>query len=186
MKKELIQIIYGDACAKGFHTEYKSDQHWLIMVITEVAEAIEADRQNRYVKLNPTIKAVFKDVTLSDEAFIDRFQQYIKNHVEDELADIVIRLCDYAGDKGFFDLPDPTIKADKMFFASLSFTEVAYDLTKHIIVDEAFLGAMEAFLPNIIQYVYDWADSMGIDLDWFVEQKIRYNSLREPLHNKKY
>lgn len=102
------------------------------------------------------------------------------------LADIVIRLCDYAGDKGFFDLPDPTIKADKMFFASLSFTEVAYDLTKHIIVDEAFLGAMEAFLPNIIQYVYDWADSMGIDLDWFVEQKIRYNSLREPLHNKKY
>lgn len=117
MKKELIQIIYGDACAKGFHTEYKSDQHWLIMVITEVAEAIEADRQNRYVKLNPTIKAVFKDVTKSDEAF---------------------------------------------------------------------LGAMEAFLPNIIQYVYDWADSMGIDLDWFVEQKIRYNSLREPLHNKKY
>lgn len=97
------------------------------MVITEVAEAIEADRQNRYVKLNPTIKAVFKDVTKSDEAFIDRFQQYIKNHVEDELADIVIRLCDYAGDKGFFDLPDPTIKADKMFFASLSFTEVAYD-----------------------------------------------------------
>lgn len=83
MKKELIQIIYGDACAKGFHTEYKSDQHWLIMVITEVAEAIEADRQNRYVKLNPTIKAVFKDVTKSDEAFIDRFQQYIKNHVED-------------------------------------------------------------------------------------------------------
>lgn len=132
MKKELIQKIYEDACAKGFHTEYKSDQHWLIMVITEVAEAIEADRQNRYVKLNPTIKA------------------------------------------------------DKMFFASLSFTEVAYDLTKHIIVDEAFLGAMEAFLPNIIQYVYDWADSMGIDLDWFVDQKIRYNSLRESLHNKKY
>lgn len=117
MKKELIQKIYEDACAKGFHTEYKSDQHWLIMVITEVAEAIEADRQNRYVKLNPTIKAVFNDVTKSDEAFIDRFQQYIKNHVEDELADIVIRLCDYAGDKGFFDLPDPTIKADKMFFA---------------------------------------------------------------------
>ena len=175
MKKELIQKIYEDACAKGFHTEYKSDQHWLIMVITEVAEAIEADRQNRYVKLNPTIKAVFNDITKSDEAFIDRFKQYIKNHVEDELAD-----------KGFFDLPDPTIKADKMFFASFSFTEVAYDLTKHIIVDEAFLEAMEAFLPNIIQYVYDWADSMGIDLDWFVEQKIRYNSLREPLHNKKY
>lgn len=37
MKKELIQKIYEDACAKGFHTEYKSDQHWLIMVITEVA-----------------------------------------------------------------------------------------------------------------------------------------------------
>lgn len=85
MKKELIQKIYEDACAKGFHTEYKSDQHWLIMVITEVAEAIEADRQNRYVKLNPTIKAVFNDVTKSDEAFIDRFKQYIKNHVEDEL-----------------------------------------------------------------------------------------------------
>lgn len=55
MKKELIKKIYEDACAKGFHTEYKSDQHWLIIVITEVAEAIEADRQNRYVKLNPTI-----------------------------------------------------------------------------------------------------------------------------------
>lgn len=100
--------------------------------------------------------------------------------------ELIQKIYEDACAKGFFDLPDPTIKADKMFFSSLSFTEVAYDLTKHIIVDEAFLGAMEAFLPNIIQYVYDWADSMGIDLDWFVEQKIRYNSLREPLHNKKY
>lgn len=186
MRKGIIKQVYEDACAKGFHTEYKSDQHWLMMVVTEIAEAIEADRKNSYVKLDSTLKAVFKDIAKSDEAFQDRFREFIKNHVEDELADIVIRLCDYAGDKGFFDLAEPTIRADKMFFQGLSFTEIAYDLTKHIIVDEAFLNTMEFFIPNIIQYVYDWADSMGVDLDWFVDQKMRYNALRKPLHEKKY
>ena len=45
--QEWARRIHENACAHGWHEEKKSDAHWLCMVITEVAEAVEADRKGR-------------------------------------------------------------------------------------------------------------------------------------------
>lgn len=36
---------YATACNKGFHDEKHSDEHYLMLVITEIAEAVQADRK---------------------------------------------------------------------------------------------------------------------------------------------
>lgn len=39
--------IHANATAHGWHEEKKLGYHWLAMIMTEVAEAIEADRKGR-------------------------------------------------------------------------------------------------------------------------------------------
>ena len=38
-----------------------------------------------------------------------------------------------------------------------------------------------------VQFMYAWAESLEIDLDWHIDAKMRYNAMREYRHgNKKY
>ena len=46
---ELRDEAYSIAKANGWHEEEHSDEHWLMLVITEIAEAVQADRKNLYI-----------------------------------------------------------------------------------------------------------------------------------------
>ena len=46
---ELTQEAYSIAKANGWHEEEHSDSHWLMLIITEIAEAVQADRKNQYI-----------------------------------------------------------------------------------------------------------------------------------------
>jgi hypothetical protein len=35
-------------------------------------------------------------------------------------------------------------------------------------------------------YIDNWATHHGINLDWHIEQKMKYNQGREAMHGKKY
>ena len=43
---ELRDEAYSIAKANGWHEEEHSDEHCLMLVITEIAEAVQADREN--------------------------------------------------------------------------------------------------------------------------------------------
>lgn len=44
----LAKEIHDNATANGWHEEKRSPEHYLGLIMTEVAEAVEADRKNRY------------------------------------------------------------------------------------------------------------------------------------------
>lgn len=91
---------YQNACDHGFHDRELSDNHCFMLVITELSEAVEADRKGRRAD-----KAEFESVVSSNsdhmsEAFVDAFERLVKDTVEDELAVTVIRMLDMAGLRG--------------------------------------------------------------------------------------
>lgn len=45
---ELRDEAYATAKANGWHEQEYSDEHYLMLIITEVAEAVQADRNNRH------------------------------------------------------------------------------------------------------------------------------------------
>ena len=45
---ELRDRAYKTACNHGFHDEELSNEHCLCLVISELMEAVEADRNNKY------------------------------------------------------------------------------------------------------------------------------------------
>lgn len=125
--KEVSKEIYDNNVAKGFWNEKRNVGEMLMLVVSELAEALEADRKN----LGPIKKPEISDRTKAaiegtpDEHYQSYFKSHIKDTFEDELADAVIRL-------------------------------------------------------------FDITHGLGIDLEWHIAAKMRYNKLRPHKHGKAY
>lgn len=190
---ELRNKAYKTACEHGFHDEELSNEHCLCLVISELMEAVEADRKGR---LGKKCKSRFEmdynrypALVEEEKRFKCSFEKNVKDSLPDELADATIRLLDLAGYRGI---------------AIETFTEeMIYESTESC-NDESFTESIYAIatIPVRFEYEYDYSfdkqlnsmllgiiglsNYMGIDLLWHVEQKMRYNELRENKHGKRY
>lgn len=92
---KLKDTIYATEVAHGFHDEKHTVDHELGMVLSEIGEAIDADRNpNAPVPTQKTIDEILK---LPLGAFIAYFNDHIKGSVVEELADVAMWLLDLAG-----------------------------------------------------------------------------------------
>lgn len=186
--KELIKRAHNCACVHGFHDVEHSVSHWMMLALSEVGEIVEADRKSNHSDL-----VGFDASFLS---FVDSFKKYVKDSVEDEMADVCIRLYDLCGIKGI----EPVVfyegryaKAMRDTFKELvgdkSLCERCYSLSA--ILCRAENGNIrEDELPSIIGaalcFVWCMAEDMGIDLLRHIELKMSYNESREKRHGKSY
>lgn len=181
---ELTQEIHSNAVKHGFWETRLSNEHCLMLVLTEIAELVEADRNGEKADkmgFNTGLANAFQGIVRPDW-FNKIFCKCIKNSVEDEFADIAIRLFDLAGALGLdFDKMNPC--RYYRAFDKFSFTENAFALCKGLSRDT--IGIEKRILFGI-EYVKMWADSLNIDLAWHMNQKMKYNTNRPFLHDKKY
>ena len=178
--KELKEKAHSNAMNHGFWKEKQSNEHCLMLVITEVAELVEADRKGD--KAGVGTKLLVEQDLKTGESFNDVFTSHIKNTVEDEFADIAIRLFDLAGALGVdFDKMQPC----RYFRAydKFSFTENAFTLCKGLSRD---VIGIEKRIQFGLHYVENWTKTLEIDLSWHIKQKMRNNENRPSMHNKKY
>jgi hypothetical protein len=114
---QLRDEIHANAKEKGFYDNPREVGTLLMLVVTEVAEALEADRIGRFsdffeyekyrkdefefkhkqetdVRFMPRSPSLIKS---SKDIERDAFKTYIKNSFEDELADVIIRTLDICG-----------------------------------------------------------------------------------------
>ena len=177
---ELRNIAYKTACEHGFHDKRLSEEHCLCLVISELMEAVEADRKGKRAD-RESFKSSYEDEEPHDDAnFKYCFEKYIKDTISDELSDAVIRLLDLAGLRNFnlnrFS-PVDVVSRKK------TFTENIYAIVKEI-MDRKY--SLEEQVNYVITQVFALADILGVDLLWHINQKMRYNELRPKLNEKKY
>lgn len=96
---ELKDKVYHCAVAHGWHEENLSDEHFLCLVISELMEAVEADRKGMHAN-KKQFESYMNLKERSDDEFIYAFKHDIKDSVEDEVANACIRLLDLAGLRG--------------------------------------------------------------------------------------
>lgn len=92
---ELAKQIHQDNVEKGFWDEPRNTGEMLMLITSELAEALEADRDTNYADLDQ-FEYENKSDESNDALFKENFKLYIKNSFEDEIADTVIRLLDLA------------------------------------------------------------------------------------------
>ena len=183
---ELRDKAYKNACEHGFHEEDLGDDCYLILVICELTEAVEADRKNKRADSSTFISNIDlyrnwwgeKSLSIKEDVFFFReFNLRIKDSVEDELADTVIRLLDLAGLRGIdlSNLPDKTHIVTKEF--TFFIFNVIYGLYK---------TPLESTIYDTIYAIFAYCNTIGVDLLWHIEMKMKYNECREYMHGKRY
>ena len=177
---ELRDRTYKTACEHGFHDKELSNEHLLCLVISELMEAVEADRKGKRAD-RESFKSSYEDEEPHDDVnFKYCFEKYIKDTISDELSDAVIRLLDLAGLRNFnlnrFS-PVDVVSREK------TFTENIYAIVKEI-MDRKY--SLEEQVNYVITQVFALADILGVDLLWHINQKMRYNELRPMLNGKRY
>ena len=185
---KLAKEAYETAREHGWHDEERSDEHFMMLILTEIAEAVNADRKNQHADVAKFKEWQGNSTPLSEETrtrrFNEDFETFIKNTVEDELADVVIRCLDLAALRGI-DLTHALDSMDELSTATFdewTFTETAYDMCFPVVT-----GNTEAAVFITIEYVFHYCKAKGIDIEWFITQKMKYNKLRPYRHgDKKY
>lgn len=99
----LKEYIHAGNVKRGFYDKEPSDCEQLALIMTECAEAIEADRKNKHANLTAFLDEINKIDPKSPDAetvYEYWFRKYMKDTVEDEVADHFIRGFDYCGWRG--------------------------------------------------------------------------------------
>lgn len=92
--------VHAIAKSKGFHDQTPETGTMLMLIVSELGEALEADRKGQEANM----KGFLSDMSYWEEGeggyeerFILTFQNDIKDSFEDELADALIRILDLCG-----------------------------------------------------------------------------------------
>lgn len=96
----ISKSINENAKSKGFWDEDYNLSEKLMLVVSEIAEAQEADRKERFANLNESQISVLKGWVQDDDFFIREFTNKVKDTFEDEMADAVIRILDLCYHRG--------------------------------------------------------------------------------------
>lgn len=186
MEKDLNKLAaeaHANAVEKGFWENNPSNEHFLCLVICELSEAVEADRKGRRADVESykllskaSIERTGNMEYFNEVAFCDK----IKDSVEDELADVFIRLLDLAGANNYnlnrFCLQHVVTERK-------TFTENIYAIIKDIM---NYKYSKEEQISYAMHQIRRLSEILKIDLFWHVEQKMAYNRLREYKHGKGY
>ena len=166
------------AKAHGWHDEELPDETYLMLIITEIAEAVQADRKN----LHADVEAFKKYDEIID--FKENFERQIKTTVEEELSDVVIRCLDLAGLRGIDLHYADTLLSEGVKEVQVSFPELMYMACEEI----TFHGYdLTERLNELVAGIIAYCNKKGIDIEFFIEQKMKYNKLRSFRYgNKKY
>ena len=183
----LKERAYKTAVAHGFHEDVKPNVYYLGLVMSEMGEAINADRKGLHANTKK-----FEDVVKNGQIYRLSFDVYIKDSVEDEIADVVIRLLDFAGLKGYIlsIIQEESDDANHFLSCIEKYTLPGFFFALiGVISDASSEHVLGNYICSVIGVLSDCFETMtGSDRDlwWFVEKKMAYNELRPMLNGKKY
>lgn len=91
---ELAESIYQDNKKKGFWDKERNVGEMLMLITSELGEAMEAHRKGRFADWDLFHREC------ENSSWEDSFKTHIKDTVEDEIADAIIRLLDMSAGLG--------------------------------------------------------------------------------------
>lgn len=197
-QKELASLA-GDAFENdykhGFYPESTEIETALMLIITEMAEAVQADRHGSIEDYESEIQ-MGRDIPTA-------YKNSLEGTVESEFADIAIRILSLLGwmnSKSPIKLKSDSILADEYGIGKIQFKvqntinkgSIAKDLYRlngrfsWLVDNESCSWFVSDTLQGILMRVFAIAHNNNIDLMEYIKLKMKYNESRPYLHGYKY
>lgn len=204
--QELAIKIYRINKNNGFWDKERNLGEMLMLVVSELGEAIEAHRKGRFANQNKFLKdfesAGMKPL-LPNFGFKSSFEDNIKDTFEDEICDTLIRLYDMCGGLGinlegfelyksdyhfnYFWENEKNVGACLMLVtAQLNNAILGYYNLNSIQVNKVTNKANKLIQKSLLatmNMLYKFAEKFNIDIDWHMKQKLKYNATRKSIEN---
>ena len=184
--QKLISDSHAMAASKGFWQDI--DKPWmrdqaLALIISELGEALEAHRKGKRARLDNYLE------DLPKIGFEQSFKDFIKDSLEDEMADTCIRIFDLAGAYGSNpDKIDYYLHKELDAMKHLPIENVPQNLfyIMRSVSDYRFIGFKQQALGESLGKIQHLANKMNFNLLWHIEKKMQYNSTRPFKHGKQF
>lgn len=174
-------IAHQTAIEHGFWESKPSNEHFLCLVISELMEAVEADRRGERADMDGfkfASSVLIQGRKLHSD--VELYNDNIKGSIEEELADAAIRLLDLAGARNV-NLNGFCLK--HVVTQKKSFTENIYAIVKDLV---NYRYSQQEQINYALHQIIRLSEIIGFDLIWHIEKKMEYNKTRAKMHNKKY
>ena len=202
---DISAAIFESNKANGWWDEPRTREECNMLVVTEIAEAIEAMRLGKRAQVdNMPLMA-----DMDDYFDTGLFREYIKDTVEDELADALIRMHDMDG-AGLTNLAEwwkehpflvHSVKVLPIEIFGADFKLLAREL--EIAVNGSFLNKCAVITSYLMAFPYHeytikrqtinaymllliLCEELGMDICWHINAKLKYNATRAYKHGKKF
>ena len=190
--KQFITKAYENAKAKGFYKPDLDINQALMLIITEMGEAIQAHRHNRH----GSIEDYNKWLGVSEE---QAYEESLKETVESEFADVALRIMSLLGwynSQNIICLMNDIELKKTEEYHKVEFEHGTYSLpdAMYLIITRmtyfpfscspAWMNTLR--LQDILVQVFALAHIEGIDLVEHIKLKMQYNESRPYLHGCLY
>ena len=177
---KLRDRVYKIACEHGLHDEEIFTGNNIMLIIEGIINASKANRNNRHANVKEFLLRNDKSIMRTEDRDYFNyiaFCQEIKDSVEDELADIVIRLLEFGGIKKIdMNIPkwsSPISEVDERIIEIGTFDNFCYMLISSLITGRI------CHISCLIYAILKWCKNKNIDLFQHIEWKMRYNIAME-------
>lgn len=180
-----INLAHKTAVEHGFWDDTPNYEHLAMLVITELSEAIDADRHDRHADTDEYEKwcAFVSEYIIASEDRIKgcrtAFKECINDTVEGELADACLRLMDMIGYYQISFIRDNTFTSD----LDKPLCEFCFRVTEALMAPH---GEIYYACQKALNMLLAYAERNGIDIEWHIHEKTAYNEQRPRLNGEKY
>ena len=190
---------YEASKSKGFWDTERNQAEAFALIISELNEAFEAHRKNGFAKLDQYMQTLAERNFLIDQRnktlnenkpllsfFKPDFEVCIKDTVEDELADVLIRIFDFCG--GFnisTSILDTIPLSYKNIIKVTNFGEKVL-LINYYSTDAYFSMGPSMGIREIYKHTLNLCQELNINIEKHIELKLQYNATRGYKHDKQY
>jgi NTP pyrophosphatase (non-canonical NTP hydrolase) len=180
-----------ETCEGTGRNPNKNISELLALIISELSESLEAHRVNKFASktYKYEISELKKDMNsdnklMRSNSFVN-FKNFVKDTVEDELGDTILRICDLCG---YLDI-EITVGRFSANFKDMDFSELFMSCTGEIYraySENLNNGDMSHYLQECVRFIYTYCLDNDIPIMDHMTAKMSYNDDRPHKHGKEY
>lgn len=195
---KLIEESHSVAKEKGFWDEKKNNSETVLLIIANVGEILKAQKKGRFanwIEYDSSLSAINNAEQNEYLIFKASFEKHIKDTFEDEIANVIIRICDFLGGNktDMFALHpwmrDYSELSVNEFFRYAQVSKeysgnVADWLHESLWECSYYFKEEDSGLTHLLCYLGSLVCGMEINIERHIVAKLKYNRNRPRLYGK--